>query len=106
MITPQELSAKEQSKVMSKEETDAMKELEIFIDSRIKESYTRGKAYVPSFTYRGIGCFRNLKEARKEIIQKILFDKYRESGWSIKFEVGEDDGPNRPGMDYWIFSAK
>ena len=106
MITPQELTAKEQSKVLTNEETLAIKELEIYIDSRIKDTYIKGKSRVPNLTYGEVPSYRRLKEARREIIQEILFDKYRESGWSIKFEEGEDDGPNRPGVDFWNFSAK
>lgn len=108
MITPQELTLKEQSKNLSPEEASAMNQLEAYIDKKIKASFTRGQASVCDFWYdrQEVPSFYELKHVRKEIVREILFDKYRENGWSIKLEVGEDDGPNRPGLDFWIFTQK
>jgi hypothetical protein len=108
MITPQDLSTKEQSKTLSPEEKRAIAELELYIDKCLKETYSEGRAHVMEFFYnqQQIPAFYRLKPARKKIVQEILFDKYREAGWNIKLEVGEDDGPNRPGIDFWIFTIK
>jgi hypothetical protein len=68
----------------------------------------RGKASVRDFQYesRALPKFYPLSEPRKEIIEDILFDKYRQNGWKVEYKIGEDDGPIRPGTDYWIFTVK
>lgn len=108
MITPQELTVKEQSKTLSPEEKQAITELELYIDQSLKETYSEGMASVREFFYQHnvLPTFCKLKTARKKIVQDILFDKYRENGWNIKLEIGEDDGPNRHGVDFWIFTIK
>jgi len=105
MITPQDLTAKEQSKVLSPEEKQALTELELFIDKSLKNSYIRGRASVYDFWYAREECpiYCALKDVRKKIIRELMFDKYHEKGWRIHLIEGEDDGPNRPGIDYWEF---
>jgi hypothetical protein len=37
---------------------------------------------------------------------KELEKRYRNAGWKAVIIYGEDDGPNRPGQDYWVLSGK
>lgn len=48
----------------------------------------------------------HIKEARRALMQKELEKRYMLAGWEIKINYGEDDGPNRPGFDYWVLSGK
>jgi len=108
MIDPKKLTVKEQSKELSETEKAAIAQMEQYIDNGIRESFEDGKASVADFLWarNELPAYMELKYPRRKIVTEILMDKYREGGWRVKYEVGEDDGPNRPGVDFWIFTAK
>ena len=50
--------------------------------------------------------FKDIKSTRKKLMTKELIRRYEEAGWWVKLEHGEDDGPNRPAIDYYILKGK
>ncbi len=111
MVNPNELTLKEQTKNLSEEEKRAMDGLEAHIDHKIKENFNNGRARVLDFWWEWdrsdlVKPYMSLRENRQRIVREALFEKYRENGWKVEIEYGEDDGPNRPGIDSFIFTAK
>lgn len=50
--------------------------------------------------------FLSIPPARKKAIRKEIENRYIKAGWAVETEYGEDDGPNRPSMDYWTLKGK
>lgn len=48
----------------------------------------------------------NLAYARRVLMTKELLSRYEKAGWNVKKEHGEDDGPNRPAIPYYVFTGK
>lgn len=104
MIDPKKLFEKEQTQVLSADEKVAAEDLENFIDNEIKRTFLSGIAHVNEFSFR-VSKFTSLNSVRKKIVQEQVFSKY-DKFWTYKYEFGEDDGPNRPAIGYWVFTAK
>ena len=109
MITPQEIIGKAFSEKFNPDEIEAYDGLEKYFDERIEDTFDGKKASViepPLYSNEKIREYNSLKSHRKEIVLQSLLVKYAENGWDWKIEYGEDDGPNRPGYDYYIFTPK
>ena len=71
---------------------------EISIDMGVynfKYDPVSNKPYNPAISFYRIQALRNKLEQR-----------FGSAGWKCKVVFGEDDGPNRPGIDYWVLVGK
>jgi len=99
MIKPEDL--KDVEKILETKELEFMTKMESIIDSELKKNWNGKEARVfkdYNLKYRG-------NYQRVDILVDLVIKKYSEF-WNIKEERGEDDGPNRLGLDYWIFTKK
>ena len=89
---------------LTQEELRMIDDAEILIDNEIMKDFTGGSVSIAL----DIAQFRGKKipDVRKELMFEFLENKYKEAGWKCKIEYGEDDGPNRPGFDYWVLTGK
>lgn len=106
MINPKDLIDLENSPILSEDEVVIKKELEKFIDREIRANFNGGSSYVSEFEYRYDLGINKLKSVRRRVVKESLFKDYRKNGWEIKYDPGEDDGPNRPAIGSYIFKAE
>ena len=50
--------------------------------------------------------FKDIKSTRKSLMTKELKRRFEAVGWEWDLQQGEDDGPNRPAIDYWHLKGK
>jgi hypothetical protein len=80
------------------EELSAIEEVEKQIDNKILKDFKRNPVYIDlQYTQ-----FSQFAPRRAGLMSAELEKRYREAGWYCSIEFGEDDGPNRPGQDYFI----
>lgn len=89
---------------MTPAEQKILEETEFFIDNKIKESFDGGTVSIDLDIAEFKG--KKIPEPRRLLLVKALEQIYDKAGWKSRIEYGEDDGPNRPGFDYWILSGK
>lgn len=95
---------------LNDEELAVISHIEKWIDEKIVSSFDGG--YI-SFTTELIdlkwnpdrpsewNAYGNFKMTRKALMKKELMSRFENAGWKWELEQGEDDGPNRPAIDYW-----
>ena len=98
---------------LTKEELKIINTVENWIDERIKERFDGGSVSfdtdVIEFNFNPDAPsdrWYNIKSTRKELMSKELKRRYEDAGWKIKREEGEDDGPNRPAIPYYVLKGK
>jgi len=102
---------------LSNEENEIVSKVEEYIDKVIKEKFDinpiRIDRNIVEFDYdptekngQFLGGYPNLKSTRKKLMTKELQTRFEKAGWKWELYHGEDDGPNRPGFDYWILTGK
>ena len=112
-----ELKKKIEEIPLNERELEVIKLIEAYIDSKLIEKFDNGPVsfgenllrfkYNPANPHQvSWEVFKDIKDTRKEIMTKELIERYDDAGWNIEYEYGEDDGPNRPAMDYWVFKGK
>ena len=93
-------------------EKSIIDKVEVFIDKQIKDkfngNYVSFDTDVLEFKFNpdnqnsyGYDAFKDIKSPRKVLMKKELMRRYEEAGWKWELQRGEDDGPNRPAIDYW-----
>ncbi len=91
-------------KPLTSEEEIYIKEVEDFIDDKIikeinsdKTEVWIDKAYV-SFVYNNVNKkrqYRPMTNARRNLLQETLLNKYKEKNWEIKWRIDDElDGAN------------
>ena len=50
--------------------------------------------------------YDNIKSVRKSLMTEELKLRFENAGWKWDLQQGEDDGPNRPAIDYWHLMGK
>lgn len=96
-----EIKDKVYSEELSDNERMLVDEREEEIDSEIMQHFDGVKANVSSTIFDFYST-----SPRQQVMKNYLIKKYNKAGWDIKYYMGEDDGPNRPGAEYYIFSEK
>jgi hypothetical protein len=95
---------------LSKEELNLVRQTESYIDLIIEEESNKlGKEFridLDFVTFNSHPDGGNLRysihEDRRIKMRRELEKRYKEAGWKFSVDYGEDDGPNRPGFDYWV----
>ncbi len=101
----------------SKEEFSVINKIETYIDKQIKENFDgNGLSFdtnVLDFKFNpdntsepSWNVFKEIKSTRKQLMTEELKQRYEIAGWKWRLIEGEDDGPNRPGLDYWLLRGK
>jgi hypothetical protein len=94
------------------EEKAIIERFEKQIDKDIKRQYAGNNSvtisdHMVEFTFDSVQDRQlNIPYARRVLMTKELLARYDKAGWRIKKDQGEDDGPNRPAMAYYIFTGK
>lgn len=102
---------------LTNDELNIIAKVENFIDERIKERFDGSsisfETKVLDFNFNpdnpkefAFSTFKDIKTTRKQLMKKELMRRFEVSGWEWKLEEGEDDGPNRPAIDYWLLKGK
>lgn len=102
------------SRPFSNREISIIEKIENFIDDEIKTNFDneplRFNVSIIEFRYDPIQktsyAFQDIKTIRKSLMSKELKRRYEAAGWVWEYESGEDDGPNRPAIDYWLLKGK
>ncbi len=116
-IKYQEIKEKLETAPFTKEELAIIAKVENHIDEKIKEKFDGGSITIDTdiieFKFnpdapseRSWNVWQNIKSTRKSLMGDELKNRFESAGWKWKLQQGEDDGPNRPGFDYWILSGK
>lgn len=102
-----------ESKPISSKGLEYINILEDYIDGTIKKQFDINKSIYIELEYiqfRGTpynNYFEiDLSSTEKEKMTKEIEKRYSEAGWESKIEYGDDDGPNRPGQNYWVLKGK
>ena len=96
-------------------ELSAVAAVEKYIDEEIHKHFNGG--YVSFNTeliefrvhpdnLRAYNGFSDIKSSRKVIMTEELKSRFVDAGWEWDLQQGEDDGPNRPAIDYWHLQGK
>jgi hypothetical protein len=106
------ISDKIKKGALTETELSVIEYVEKLIDQKIETSFDGNDVSIDL----GLANFSYNKEInpktytipgiRKELMFKELEKRYRNAGWKATIVYGEDDGPNRPGQDYWVLSGK
>ena len=100
---------------LSKEEEAIVSTIEKYVDDEIRKQFTEMNSEVSidmgiyNFVYDPYAKSvynPGIVSWRKIALQKELENRFKLAGWKTYIEYGEDDGPNRPGIDYWVLSGK
>ena len=97
---------------LTREELAIIERFETQLDKDLKKQYVGNNAihisdYMVEFTFDQVqDRHLNLPYARRKIMTKELLSRYEKAGWNVKREAGEDDGPNRPAIAYYVFTGK
>lgn len=102
---------------LTSEELKIVSRVENYIDEHIKELFDGDgirldvdlidfKKNPDDMKEHSWNVWPHIKSTRKALMTEELKSRYVKAGWKWKFEEGEDDGPNRPGFDYWILTGK
>jgi len=109
----QEIIDKLENGPLTQSELKVIDDIEKYIDKQIEGrfsgDYISLEPRVIEFNYDptgNYGSFSGIKSPRKKLMTIELKRRFEEAGWKWKLEEGEDDGPNRPAMDYWHLKGK
>jgi hypothetical protein len=98
---------------LTRDELLIIERFENQIDKDIKRQYTGNNSvhisdHQVEFTFDSIQDRQlNLPYARRKIMTKELLNRYDRAGWKVqKDSGGEDDGPNRPAIPFYVFTGK
>ncbi len=111
-IKYKELKDKLEKTPLTPEELKIIKFSEDTIDAKIKKDFKGGDIWIEmgyvNFTYRTNGnpMPDAIPDYRKTLMFNELERRYKAAGWKSKSYLGEDDGPSRPAIPYWILSGK
>lgn len=104
MIHSKDLLEIENSPILSEDEREAKQRLEEFIDEQLRSRFGNGEAHVDDFNE--VPIYRLLRSARMKVVREALLEEYKKNGWTVTYDPGEDDGPNRPAIGCYIFKSK
>lgn len=111
-IKYKEVKDKIEKTPLTESELSIIKEAEDLIDFKIKREFKGGDISIElgtvNFNYK-TNCNKlpgNIPDFRKQLMFKELERRFKAAGWKCVVMYGEDDGPNRPGIDYWVLSGK
>lgn len=110
-ISFENIKNKLENPVLTREELIEIDKVEIYVDSVLIKEYKGDEVCLPldkvDFTHSSNGS-RDYNKAsiRAKLQFKRLIERYAEAGWAseVRMNVG-DDGPNRPGQDYWVLKG-
>lgn len=116
-IKYQEIKDMLETAPFTKEELAIIAKVENYIDEKIKEKFDchsitmdtdilEFKFNPDAPTERAWNVWVDIKSTRKSLMCEELKSRFEIAGWKWNLQKGEDDGPNRPGIDYWILSGK
>jgi hypothetical protein len=100
---------------LSEEELVVLDQVENYIDKEIIADYPKSEynlvkiiSSIPTFRFNPVTRVSNdIPPARRIVMQKELEKRYRESGWTISYDLDDGlDGPNMSGADYWVLKGK
>tara|TARA_R110000772_G_scaffold17946_3_gene49989 strand:+ start:139805 stop:140137 length:333 start_codon:yes stop_codon:yes gene_type:complete len=93
---------------LTDKEVIAFKECERLIDFGILESFDVSEIHIPTHIIECTGGFvsSEINKTRRKKIAKEIKKYYKKLGWKFTFYMGEDDGPNRPGAEYYILTGR
>lgn len=102
---------------LNKEELAIIAKIEKFIDNKILAKfdgdYISLDTQVVDFKFNpdnerqpSWNAFSEIKSTRKQLMKEELMRRYEEAGWEWEYQEGEDDGPNRPAIDYWHLKGR
>jgi len=112
-IEYKEIKARLNNGPLTDSELKVISDVEGYIDKKIESEfdgdYISLEPRVIEFNYDPLNrydSFSGIKSPRKKLMTIELKRRFEEAGWKWKLEEGEDDGPNRPAMDYWHLIGK
>ena len=111
-IKYKEVKDKIEKTPLTESELSIIKEVEDLIDNKIKKDFNGGEISIElgtaNFTYiqNWNKSPENIPDFRKQLMFKELERRFKAAGWKCVVMYGEDDGPNRPAIDYWVLSGK
>lgn len=99
------------------EELEIINKVETYIDEKINEEFDGGylilntnliefKFNPDAQSQYSWNVWTNIKSSRKSLMTNELKKRFKDAGWIWELQEGEDDGPNRPAIDYWKLSGK
>jgi hypothetical protein len=99
---------------LNEHELSVIDKIEKFIDNKIETEFDNRPIYLATgiinFTFDPTTdkgwAFEDIKETRKSLMANELRRRYEDNGWQWKLEQGEDDGPSRPAIDFWVLKGK
>lgn len=100
---------------LNERELEVITHIETYIDKKIVDDFNGGYlsfgTEVLDFRWnpdnpREYYAYGNIKSTRKSIMTTELKKRFEDAGWEWDFQEGEDDGPNRPAIDYWHLQGK
>lgn len=97
---------------LNEKELNAIAKMEDYIDTKIKEEFDGGhiniNTEVLDFKFNPenereypSNVLSDIKSTRKELMKIRLMARFEEAGWKWELQEGQDDGPNRPAIDWW-----
>jgi hypothetical protein len=99
-----EIFSKIKNSPLNEEELSILKEVEIYIDDEISKTFDGGTVRINLDIVKFVK--HRIPPLRKEMLHNKIIEIYYEAGWKCGYEYGEDDGPNRPGFDYWVLAGR
>lgn len=102
---------------LTRKEIDIIVMIEKHIDKMILEKFDGDYVSIPTgivdFKFNPDNprqatweVFKDIKSTRKGIMKIELKRRFELAGWKWDFQEGEDDGPNRPAIDFWHLIGK
>lgn len=105
-----EINDKFYNEPLKQDELQVIKEVEDYIDKQINNQYKGEPIYVNLDIVNfkrtlSLEFGRNIPDARRKMMYNELINRYHDAGWLTCEQLGEDDGPFRPAIDYWVLKG-